>query len=92
MLNWMAWTWPTAGFFIFIFGCIFVVSMIEQKRPGGAPRDGVFGLTTTRGDRLFISILGSILMCFAWIGFVGIPIWGGLALALIWSSFVFWKV
>jgi predicted small integral membrane protein len=58
-LSWMAWTWPTALFFVFIFSCIGLMGYLEWRSPGGAPRHGVFGLDTTRGDRLFISLIGS---------------------------------
>jgi predicted small integral membrane protein len=92
MLSWMAWTWPTAGFFIFIFSCIVITGLVERRSPGGAERDGILRLRTTRGDRLFISILGSILLCLGWIGLFGLPVWGGLLSGLLWSLFVYWKV
>ena len=43
-LSWMAWTWPTALFFIFIFASIAVMGVWEYYSPGSAPRRGVFGL------------------------------------------------
>ena len=58
-LSWMAWTWPTAAFFLFIFLCFIVMSVWEYYSPGGGPRHGILGLDTTRGDRLFISLLGT---------------------------------
>jgi len=88
----MAWTVPTALIFIFIFSCIAVLAVLEAKYPGGAERDGVFGITTTRGDRLFISILGSVFIMLGWLGFFGTPLWGGLALCIFWAIFVFRKV
>ena len=91
-LDWMAWTWPTAAFFMFVFGCIALMGVLEWRRPGGAPRRGVLGLETTRGDRLFISLLGSAYVFLAWLGIMGTPLWGGLAIALIWVTFVFLKV
>ena len=56
-LSWMAWTWQTAAFFIAILCCLILLTILEIKRPGGNSRDGILGLTTTRGDRLFISLL-----------------------------------
>ena len=91
-LDWMAWTWPTAAFFLFVFGCIALMGVLEWRRPGGAPRRGVLGLETTRGDRLFISLLGSAYVFLAWLGIMGTPLWGGLVIALIWVTFVFLKV
>ena len=58
-LSWMAWTWPTAAFFGFIALCLGTMALLEWRRPGGAPRHGILGLDTTRGDRLFITLLGS---------------------------------
>ena len=59
LFSWMAWTWQTAAFFIFIALCIIVMLIWEKKVPGGSPRKGILGLDTTRGDRLFVSLLGS---------------------------------
>ncbi len=89
LLSWMAWTWPTAFFFIFVFGSIAAMGVWEYYAPGGGPRHGVFGLETTRGDRLFITLLGSAFIFLGWLGFYGVPLWGGLVLALIWGFFVF---
>ena len=58
-LTWMAWTWPTAAFFAFIALCLVAMTVWELASPGGHPRHGILGLDTTRGDRLFISLLGS---------------------------------
>jgi predicted small integral membrane protein len=57
-LTWMAWTWPTAAFFVFVFASIAAMGVLEWRSPGGAPRRGILGLDTTRGDRLFITLLG----------------------------------
>ena len=92
MLGWMAWTWPTAFVFIGIFSAMGILTALEIKYPGGAERKGVLGLTTTRGDRLFITLLGSVYIFLAWIGLIGMPLWGPLALAILWGIFTFWKV
>ncbi len=89
---WMAWTPATLAFFLFIFGSIAFMGVLEWRNPGGAPRDGILGLRTTRGDRLFIWLLGSAYIFLAWIGIFGTPLWGGLALAIGWGVFCFWKV
>ncbi|HHI69682.1 MAG TPA: hypothetical protein ENJ91_01670 [Rhodobacteraceae bacterium] len=92
MLTWMAWTWQTALFFAAIFSAMAVLTVIEIRHPGGAERKGVFGLTTTRGDRLFITLLGSAYIFLAWLGLFGMPLWIPLALAIGWGVFCFWKV
>ena len=88
-LSWMAWTWPTATFFIVVVLSIASMGVWEHFSPGGNPRRGVFGLDTTRGDRLFISWLGTGFINMGWLAFYGAPLWGGLILAVIWFVFVF---
>ena len=85
----MAWTWPTAIFFIFVFSSVAAMGVWEYYVPGGSPRHGIFGLDTTRGDRLFITLLGSAFIFLGWLGIFGVPLWGGLVLALIWCFVVF---
>ncbi|MEM9146564.1 MAG: DUF2160 domain-containing protein [Pseudomonadota bacterium] len=87
----MAWTPATGAFFLFILACLATMTALEIFRPGGAPRHGILGLETTRGDRLFISLLGSGYIFLAWLGLFGTPLWGGLAIALLWAGAVFWK-
>lgn len=89
---WMAWTRATLAFFIFVFAAIGVMAILEVRNPGGDERDGVLGLTTTRGDRLFIGLLGSAYIFLAWLGLVGMPLWIPLGLAVGWLAFSFWKV
>ena len=89
---WMAWTPATLAFFAFIFLAIAAMGILEWRLPGGAPRHGVLGLDTTRGDRLFISLLGSSYIFLGWLALMGTPLWGALAIALAWGAFVFWKV
>jgi predicted small integral membrane protein len=88
-LTWMAWTWPTASFFAFILLCLVGMVVWEMRAPGGAPRRGILGLDTTRGDRLFIALLGSAFIFLAWLGIMGTPLWGALALALLFAFAVF---
>ena len=88
-LSWMAWTWPTAAFFLFILACLIGMGIWERLSPGGGPRDGILGLHTTRGDRLFISLLGSAFIFLAWLGFYGTPLWGALGISLVYAFVVF---
>ena len=87
--TWMAWTRATAAFFIFIFASIGAMGVWEYYAPGGGPRHGIFGLDTTRGDRLFITLLGGCFIFLAWLGIMGNPLYGALAIALCWAFFVF---
>ena len=88
-LSWMAWTWPTALFFIFIFSAIAAMGVWEYFSPGGDPRRGILGLDTTRGDRLFITLLGSAFIFLAWLGLMSTPLWGPLIISLVYAFVVF---
>jgi predicted small integral membrane protein len=85
----MAWTLPTAGFFAFIFLALVAMSVWEWYSPGGSPRRGILGLDTTRGDRLFISLLGSAFIFLAWLAVMGTPLWGSAIIAVIYTIVVF---
>ena len=88
-LSWMAWTWQTATFFSVI--ALFLVGMTvwEWRRPGGSPRRGILGLDTTRGDRLFISLLGSAYIHLAWLALATGPLWIATIIAVIYALAVF---
>ncbi|MDA7423978.1 DUF2160 domain-containing protein [Thalassococcus lentus] len=92
MLSWMAWTLPTALIFVGLFSAMAVLTVLEIKYPGGAERKGILGLTTTRGDRLFLTCLGTAFIFLAWLGLVGMPLWSPLAIAIGWGILCFWKV
>ena len=92
MLSWMAWTWPTGLFFIGLFTAMAIITVIEIKKPGTSERKGALGLTTTRGDRLFLTMLGSAYIFLAWLGLMGEPLWWPLGISLAWAVFCFRKV
>lgn len=88
-LSWMAWTWPTAAFFIFVATSIFAMFVWEKLVPSGAPRKGILGIHTTRGDRLFISYLGSGFIHLGWLFLFGSPLWGALAVSVVFAVVIF---
>ncbi len=89
-LNWMAWTVPTATFFIVIFCLLVTMTVWEIRRPGGAPRVGLLRFETTRGDRLFISLLGSAYIHILWLAlFPGLSLWWAFALSFLYALAVF---
>jgi predicted small integral membrane protein len=87
--GWMAWTFPTALFFVTIALAIALMAVWEYASPGGNPRVGVLRFETTRGDRLFISLLGSAFIHLAWLGLVGPGLWWALALSAVYAIGVF---
>ena len=88
-LSWMAWTRQTAIFFGVIALLLCGMALWEWRRPGGAPRRGILGLVTTRGDRLFISLLGSAFINLLWLAFAGSNLWPALALCVVYAAAVF---
>ena len=89
LFSWMAWTWQTASFFIFIALCITAMLIWEKYSPGGNPRKGILGLDTTRGDRLFVSLLGSAFIHLAWLGLVGSMLWIATIICVAYFVLVF---
>jgi predicted small integral membrane protein len=87
--GWMAWTFPTALFFLIIVLLISLMAVWEYASPGGHPRVGILRFETTRGDRLFISLLGSAFIHLAWLGLVGPGLWWALALSVVYAVGVF---
>jgi len=87
--GWMAWTFPTALFFLVIVMLITLMAVWEYVSPGGNPRVGILRFETTRGDRLFLSLLGSAFINLAWLGLIGSNLWWALALAIVYALGVF---
>ena len=89
-LDWMAWTAPTAIFFATIATLLVAMTVWEAIRPGGGPRVGILRFETTRGDRLFLSLLGAAFIHLGWLAFVGGPsLWPALGISLGWALLVF---
>ena len=87
--GWMAWTFPTAMFFLTIFALLALMAVWEYASPGGSPRVGILRFETTRGDRLFVSLLGSAFIHLAWLGLIGPNLWWALALSAVYAIGVF---
>ena len=87
-MAWMAWTWPTAAFF-FVIACLLILFTILAIRFPETPRLGSLRIETTRGDRLFITLLGSAFINLAWLGLVGANQPFALVICLIYAAAVF---
>jgi predicted small integral membrane protein len=87
-LAWMAWTWQTGLFFAVIAGLLALMTALAVFRPE-TERVGVLGIPTTRGDRLFVSLLGAAFIHLAWLGLVGPSLEYALGLALLYAAAVF---
>ena len=87
--SWMAWTLPTALFFVAIFLMLVGMGVWEYFSPGGNPRIGILRFETTRGDRLFMSLLGSRLHSSRLVGSTSANLWWALGLSLVYAIGVF---
>ena len=81
-LEWMAWTTPTAVFFV-VIAAILIAMTIWQIAGPSIERRGFLPIATTRGDRLFIGLLSSAYLHLAWIGLTDWSLWWALALSII---------
>ena len=69
-IAWMAWTLPTAIFFAALACTLAVMTWLAATYPE-AERVGILRIPTTRGDRLFISLIVAAVIHLVWIGLVG---------------------
>ncbi|WP_108257850.1 DUF2160 domain-containing protein [Mangrovicoccus ximenensis] len=76
--QWMAWTTPTAVFFLVIAAILVAMTLAEIRFPT-AERRGFLPMPTTRGDRLFLSLM---LAAFIHLGFVALSDAQSLAVPL----------
>src|SRR5258708_39640208 len=88
-IAWMAWTLPTAIFFVMLSMPLAVMTWLAVAYPE-AERVGILHIPTTRGDRLFISLIMTAAIHLLWIGFVGtnpiatVPIGEGIEISRLW--------
>ena len=69
-IAWMAWTLPTAIFFVMLSMTLAIMTWLAVVYPE-AERVGILRIPTTRGDRLFISLIMTAAIHLLWIGFIG---------------------
>jgi predicted small integral membrane protein len=86
--GWMAWTFPVALFFFLIASLLIIFTLLAIRFPE-TPRRGVLRIETTRGDRLFITLLGSAFINLVWLFFFGAPLTWPLILSLLYAIAVF---
>ncbi len=88
-LSWMAWTWQTALFFALLLCVLTVMTTLAALRPE-RDRIGMLGLPTTRGDRLFLTLLGAAFIHLGWLALAGdAPLWGASILSLVYGAILF---
>jgi predicted small integral membrane protein len=88
-MAWMAWTWATAGFFVAIALMLIVMTLLAIYRPE-TPRRGILRFPTTRGDRLFVSLIGTAFIFILWIRITGGDnLWYPVVIAVLYSAAMF---
>jgi predicted small integral membrane protein len=85
-LSWMAWTMPTALFFGGVALLLAGMTAWQIVQPS-EPRRGLLPIATTRGDRLFIGLLGAAFLHLAWLALATEqPLWIASAIAAVWLA------
>src|ERR1700710_1764305 len=92
-IAWMAWTLPTAIFFVLLSMTLAVMTWLAVAYPE-AERVGILRIPTPRGDLLFISLIMTAVIHLLWIGFIGtdpiatIPVGEGIEISSLWLATV----
>jgi predicted small integral membrane protein len=81
-LEWMAWTAPTAGFFI-VIALLLAAYTVWGLRAPSVPSRGFLPMVTTRGDRLFVGLMVSAFIHLAWVGLTDASVWIALGVSLL---------
>ena len=90
-IAWMAWTLPTAIFFALLAMTLALMTWLAAAYPE-AERVGALRIPTTRGDRLFISLITAAVIHLLWIGFIGtdmiatLPVGEGFEISSLWLA------
>lgn len=86
-MEWMAWTTLTTTFFCSIGVLLACMTGWELRSPSIARR-GFLPIATSRGDRLFIGLLGSAFLHLLVIGATDWSIWVASVVSLVWMLIV----
>jgi predicted small integral membrane protein len=88
MLAWMAWTWQTALFFSLVALALIILTLLAIYRPE-TPRAGILRFPTTRGDRFFVTLIGSAFIFVFWFRLGGGALWYPLAASAVYGVAMF---
>ncbi len=81
-MAWMAWTLPTAVFFVAVAAALLFLTVLELRHPTQLRR-GLLPLATTRGDRFFISLLAAAFLHVAWLAVTDASVLGATSISVI---------
>lgn len=83
--EWMAWTLPTAVFFITVALMLLGMTVWEFVSPTD-DRRGLLPISTTRGDRFFVGLLGSAYIHLFWLLLTEWSLWIALAISMVYLA------
>ncbi|MES2751914.1 MAG: DUF2160 domain-containing protein [Pseudomonadota bacterium] len=92
-IAWMAWTGPTGIFFVLLAATLATMTWLAVRYPE-MERVGMLRIPTTRGDRLFISLIAAAVIHLLWIAFAGtdtiatLPVGEGVEVSSLWLASV----
>jgi predicted small integral membrane protein len=81
--EWMAWTTPTAIFFSLIVAML-TFMIVWDVRSHPVMQKGFLPISTDRGDRLYIGLIGMAFINLAWLGFTDFSQWFALIICFVW--------
>ncbi len=73
LLEFMYFTPETLVLWGLVLGFFIIVATLDKKRRS-TPTKGFLPIYTTRGDRIFISLMLTILIGIVWLNFIPLPI------------------
>lgn len=86
-LEWMAWTTPTALFFVAVFVMIGGMTILSVRAPSVA-RKGFLPMATTRGDRLYVGLIVCAFIALGWLALTDKSAWGAVGACVVWLILV----
>ena len=85
--EWMAWTWPTGIFLLGVVLLLTFMTVLGIRSPSVA-RKGLLPMATTRGDRLYVGLLGVFVIHLAWLGATELALPWATLIAAVWLALV----
>jgi predicted small integral membrane protein len=86
-IEWMAWTRPTAIFFILIAAMLTFMIIWDTRSPP-VMRKGFLPISTDRGDRLYIGLIGMAFINLAWLALTDFSQWFALIICFAWMVII----
>ncbi len=83
-MGWMAWSPVTATFFIVIAIILVCMTIAEIKSPTIERKGFLPVIATTRGDRLFIGLLGSAYIHLLFLAVSDMSLFIALGISIVW--------